>query len=512
MLCGQAYDAHSLAAAAAMLATRFEWRSGLRAAGRWSGAKPPRRHWSTSSSTTTGPGGADAVPVSSAGSWEQEAEPKQFKYPGAQGSKFSAKFNVVQAKFRTPASTFRVLSEAGDLVGSAAAPASPEHAPSRHIALAGRETVSQMYKHMVQLRVMDEYLYSAQRQGRISFYMTSAGEEAAVIGTAAALKDTDPVFAQYREQGVLLWRGFTFQEFCMQCFGKGADKGRQMPVHYGSPELAFHTVSSPLATQLPQASGAAYALRLARKGSIKLPASTSGSNGSKKGRSAHSTAGPEDMIVTCFFGDGAASEGDFHAGLNFSATLGCPVLFVCRNNGFAISTPTKEQYRGDGVVMRGLGYGMDAVRVDGNDALAVEYTVREARKHIVEHQVPVLVELMTYRVGHHSTSDDSSQYREANEMQFYNERADPLRRLRAYMQRSGWWDDEQDTQYMQDQKRELLTAIKAAEKEPDTHPMTLFDDVYHELPPSLVEQRKELYNHLRSYPHVYKAAVHDMHV
>ena len=109
---------------------------------------------------------------------------------------------------------------------------------------------------------MDAVFYESQRQGRFSFYMTSAGEEATAVGSAAALKTSDPVFAQYREQGVLLHRGFTFPDFADQCFGNELEpgKGRQMPIHYGSAKLAFHTVSSPLATQLPQAVGAAYAL------------------------------------------------------------------------------------------------------------------------------------------------------------------------------------------------------------------------------------------------------------
>jgi len=158
-----------------------------------------------------------------------------------------------------------------------------------------------IYRKMVTLNVMDNILYDAQRQGRISFYMTNYGEEATHFGSAAALDAEDHVYGQYREAGVLLWRGFTLDDFMNQCYSNDSDpgKGRQMPVHYGSRALNFQTISSPLATQLPQAAGAAYALKRAGK----------------------------KNVVMCYFGEGAASEGDFHAALNIAATTQSPVIF-----------------------------------------------------------------------------------------------------------------------------------------------------------------------------------------
>jgi 2-oxoisovalerate dehydrogenase E1 component alpha subunit len=164
-----------------------------------------------------------------------------------------------------------------------------------------KELAVHMYKSMVTLNLMDQILYEAQRQGRISFYMTNYGEEATHMGSAAALDPSDTIFGQYREAGVLLFRGFTIDEFMNQCYSNELDygKGRQMPVHYGSAKLNFHTISSPLGTQIPQAAGAAYALK--RQG---------GKN-----------------VVICYFGEGAASEGDFHGALNIAATTECPVIF-----------------------------------------------------------------------------------------------------------------------------------------------------------------------------------------
>lgn len=170
-------------------------------------------------------------------------------------------------------------------------------------------TVKKMYKIMVRLQAMDTIFYNAQRQGRISFYMTSTGEEATHVGSAAALIPTDPVLAQYREGGVLMWRGFTLDQFADQCFSNCDDlgKGRQMPIHYGTAALHFQTISSPLATQIPQAVGAAYGVKLE---DALQPTE-------------------EKRCVICYFGEGAASEGDFHAALNFAATLQVQYLYTC---------------------------------------------------------------------------------------------------------------------------------------------------------------------------------------
>jgi TPP-dependent pyruvate/acetoin dehydrogenase alpha subunit len=136
----------------------------------------------------------------------------------------------------------------------------------------------------------------------------------------------------------------------------------------------------------------------------------------------------------CYFGEGAASEGDFHAALNFAATLECPVIFFCRNNRYAISTPVRDQFRGDGIAARGPGYGIETVRVDGNDALAVYDAVREARRMALAESRPVLIEAMTYRIGHHSTSDDSSRYRAKTEIDDWNATNNPITRMRAYLE------------------------------------------------------------------------------
>jgi len=375
---------------------------------------------------------------------------------------FTNSAKIIHATDTAPIPCYRLMAPDGSILNPDDDPNIPD------------ETLKKWYRDMITLNVMDTILYDAQRQGRISFYMTSFGEEGTHIGTAAALGEDDVLYAQYRETGVLIHLGYPLSEFMNQCFGNdlGHGKGRQMPIHYGSKELNFHTISSPLGTQLPQASGAAYAL----KGT---------------GR-----------CVACYFGDGSASEGDAHPAFNFAATLECPVLFVCRNNGYAISTPVKEQYRGDGIASRAVGYGMDVIRVDGNDTLAVYVATKMARESAVEGNRPVLIEAMTYRQSHHSTSDDSSAYRSSEEMTDYaTENA--IERFHRYIVAKGIWSEEQETELRTSVRKDILKHFVAAEKEVMPSIVSLFDDVYAEIPPHLAEQKQEMLSHLAKYPEEY---------
>ncbi|KAJ1912567.1 hypothetical protein H4219_005552 [Mycoemilia scoparia] len=344
---------------------------------------------------------------------------------------------------------------------------------------------------MMTLNAMDQVLYEAQRQGRISFYMTSFGEEG-IVGSAAAMDPNDPMFGQYRESGALLFRGFNLDQVMNQCFSNDLDKGkgRQMPVHYGSKQHRFHTISSPLATQLPQAAGAAYALK---RSSI---TTTPNSNGKEDGQ-----------CVICYFGEGAASEGDFHSALNMAATLECPIIFFCRNNGYAISTPSVEQYKGDGVASRGIGYGIDTIRVDGNDVWAVYAATLKAREIVVTQNKPILIESMSYRVGHHSTSDDSSAYRPKKEVEDWNLHDNPLTRMRKWLTNQGWWNDEVQEITKKQIRADVLKAFGDAEARKKPSIPSMFEDVYDCLPQSLVEQKNEIMELVRKYPDYYR--VHD---
>jgi 2-oxoisovalerate dehydrogenase E1 component alpha subunit len=339
----------------------------------------------------------------------------------------------------------------------------------------------------------------------------SAGEEGIAVGSAAALSPDDVVFAQYRETGVFQQRGFSLKEFMSQLFANKNDsgKGRNMPVHYGGKNVKTvwpnpctmlygmeyplrtalqHTISSTLATQIPHAAGAAYALKLKSLQNPNIP----------------------KQVVACYFGEGAASEGDFHAALNIAATRSCPVVFVCRNNGFAISTPTLEQYRGDGIASRGVGYGIDTIRVDGNDIFAVREATKEARRMALEGDCrPVLIEAMSYRVSHHSTSDDSYAYRARVEVEDWKRRDNPITRLRKWMEHKGVWSEDQERELRTETRKAVLKEFAAAEREKKPALKNLFTDVYEKLTPETEEQMQELRRVLEEYPDEYDLSEFD---
>ncbi|XP_011162640.2 2-oxoisovalerate dehydrogenase subunit alpha, mitochondrial [Solenopsis invicta] len=333
-----------------------------------------------------------------------------------------------------------------------------------------------MYRDMAVLSIMDKIMYESQRQGRISFYMTNTGEEAVQIGSAAALTLEDTIYAQYREAGVLLHRGYPLAKFMNQCYGNCEDdgKGRQMPVHYGSKEFNFTTISSPLTTQLPQAVGCAYAFKLDKK----------------------------KACVACYFGEGAASEGDAHAAFNFAATLSCPVIFLCRNNGYAISTPVREQLKGDGIAAKGPAYGINTIRVDGNDVLAMYFATKKAREFCIEQGKPVLIEAMTYRIGHHSTSDDSTAYRPTNEIAQWNVHT-PLMKFRLYLESLGLWCQEREQELVNSTKKEILHVFREAGRKSKPHWKNLFTDVYKEIPDHIKKQMNIMEKHLEEFKEHY---------
>ncbi|CAN6335738.1 unnamed protein product [Urochloa humidicola] len=388
-------------------------------------------------------------------------------FPGGKVS-FVAEMNFLPESHGERINCYRVLDDNGRTISG-----SRFQEVSKEVAL-------KMYSEMVTLQIMDNIFYEAQRQGRISFYLTSNGEEAINIASAAALSINDIVLPQYREPGVLLWRGFTLQEFANQCFGNNMDygKGRQMPIHYGSNRLNYFTVSSPIATQLPHAVGAAYSLKMDKK----------------------------DACAITYFGDGGTSEGDFHAALNFAAVMEAPVVFFCRNNGWAISTPTTEQFRSDGVVIRGQAYGIRGIRVDGNDALAVYSAVHAAREMAMEGR-PILVEALTYRVGHHSTSDDSTKYRPIDEIEHWRTARDPISRYRKWVQGNDWWSDAEESELRSRVRKELLQAIQVAERMPKPPVAELFTDVYDQVPSNLREQERLLRETIMKHPADYPTDV-----
>lgn len=231
-----------------------------------------------------------------------------------------------------------------------------------------------------------------------------------------------------------------------------------MPIHYGSKEHNIVTVSSPLCTQVPQASGAGYQYRIKN----------------------------QDRIAVTYFGDGSASEGDFHSALNFAATLRSQTLFYCRNNMYAISTPIDDQYAGDGIAVRGVAYGMPTIRVDGNDLFAIYSATKAARELIIKEQRPVLIEAISYRVGDHSTSDFSERYRDEEEMKKWQKLlakfSSPIERVEKYMKINGLYDEERTKTLRKKAKLAVRDSLKAASLLELPEIEQLFTDVYQDLP------------------------------
>lgn len=333
------------------------------------------------------------------------------------------------------------------------------------------EELQKLYRLMVATRTLDERGLALQRQGRIGFYLQSTGQEASHLGATYALQDWDWLFAAYRQPGTLLLRNVPYQKIISQWFGNEGDpaKGRQMPVHYSFRQANFVSVSSPIGTQLSQATGAAMAAK----------------------------ARGEDTVFMTFCGDGGTSSNDFHAGLNFAAVYNAPVVFVCENNGWAISVPDDQQTASESMAIKADAYGIPGVRVDGNDILAVYRVCKEAVDRARRGDGPTLVETVTYRMASHSSSDDADRYRDPKEFAAWQKK-DPIQRFQRYLKHKKLWNESFEQQCVEEAKNEIMAATKAAEELPVMGPETIFDDVYMNLTPGLREQRRDLHDLVQS--------------
>lgn len=326
------------------------------------------------------------------------------------------------------------------------------------------EELARIFDCMLLTRIMDDRMMRLQRQGRLGFYMKSIGEEASHF-SVYPLRGTDWVFPSYREQGAWFWRGYSVEDFVNQLYGNEKDpiKGRQMPVHHSARWLNMVSISSPVGTQIPQAVGAAHAAKI---------------------------EGNDDVVMT-FFGEGTSSTGEFHVAMNFAGVYKAPVVFICRNNGWAISVPRERQTAAKSFADKAVGYGMPGVRVDGNDLLAVIQVATEAVERARAGDGPTMIEAITYRVQGHSSSDDPSVYRDPNEPAIW-ELKDPVKRFRNYLKDKGIWSEKLESEISDKHNDAITSALKASESLGAPSVDTLFDDVYDEMPWHLVEQRAYL--------------------
>jgi 2-oxoisovalerate dehydrogenase E1 component alpha subunit len=333
------------------------------------------------------------------------------------------------------------------------------------------DTLRKMLRDMVTVRIFDDRMYRSQRQGKTSFYMKCTGEEAIAVAAAAALTQDDMHFPTYRQQGLLIARGYPLTEMMCQIYSNKGDKlrGRQLPIMYSDKRHGFFSISGNLGTQFPQAVG--WAMASAIKG--------------------------DSRIAMGWIGDGATAEGDFHAGMTFAAVYNAPVILATVNNQWAISSFSGIAGAERATfAQRAVGYGIAGLRVDGNDALAVYAAVKWAAERARSNGGPTLIEFFTYRAEGHSTSDDPSGYRPASEAKAWP-LGDPIERLKSHLVALGEWGEERHASMTAECDSAVRDAQKQAEKlgilpeQGKDDIGSMFEDVYADVPWHLTEQRDQ---------------------
>jgi pyruvate dehydrogenase E1 component alpha subunit len=312
--------------------------------------------------------------------------------------------------------------------------------------------VRELYRWMALSRVFDETAVSLQREGRMGTYAECAGQEAVAVGTAGVLRQEDWIFPSYREVGAYLLRGCPPENVFL--FWMGDERGHVVPAGVNNFPICI-----PVGTQTLHAAGAAWAFRIKRK-----PA-----------------------VAMCYFGDGATSKGDFHEALNFAGVFRLPAVFVCSNNGWAISVGRERQTAARTIAQKAVAYGIHGVQVDGNDLFAVTAAAREAVERARAGGGATLIEAVTYRMSNHTTADDASRYREPAELEQWRRR-DPILRVRRYLTERGALDEAADKRLREECKAAVYDAVKRAEGIARPDRRDIFRHVYAEMPPTLIEQ------------------------
>ena len=322
----------------------------------------------------------------------------------------------------------------------------------------------EIYEFMLRTRLLDERMLNLQRQGRIGFYVPSTGEEAAQIGCALATGKRDWTYPSYRVPGLHLALGCSLELMVANCFGNEGDncRGRQMPVHYAFGAQRTVSISSPIGTHIVQAAGTAYAQKLRK----------------------------DKGVTWAYFGDGGTSSNDFHTGLNFAGVWKAPCVFVCTNNQWAISVPLEKQTASGTIAIKAEAYGMPGVRADGNDVLAVYQVASEAAERARNGGGPTLIELLTYRRGPHSSSDDPTRYRGTQADEWL--KRDPILRFRKHLELLDLWSEEKEQELAERVKNEINVAVAKVEKLPPPPLETMFTDVYAKVPRNLREEYEDL--------------------
>lgn len=317
------------------------------------------------------------------------------------------------------------------------------------------EQLLEFYTWMVKMRMADQRITNLQRTGKCGTYASIYGQEACQVGAGLALSKQDWLVPTFRETGMMWCFGVPLEN--MLLYWMGNEKGSQHPEGVNCLPIVI-----PVGSHLPHATGIAWANKLRKI---------------------------DDSVVFCSFSDGATSEGDFHAALNFAAVMETANVFFCQNNQYAISTPRTIQTASKTIAQKAFAYGAKAAFIDGNDAVAVYLTCKEAVRIAKEENVPVLIEAVTYRLGDHTTTDNSKLYREDVEVSNWMPK-EPLIRVRKYLEEHQLWDDEKESELFADAEKEIEKVVEICLNTSLLPADNIFEMLYKDIAPELREQRK----------------------
>jgi len=323
------------------------------------------------------------------------------------------------------------------------------------------QSVQNLYRKMVLIRLADQKALTLQRQGRLGTYAPVIGQEAAQVGSAHALGKEDWVFPSFREMGVLYMRGAPLKDIYLYWMGNEA--GQKVPE-----DVNIFPISVPVGTHPLHAVGAGWAAKLQG----------------------------EKICTIAYFGDGATSEGDFHEAMNLAGVFHTPTIFFCQNNQYAISVPRKRQTAARTLAQKAVAYGFTGVQVDGNDLFAVYAATGEARERAISGLGPTMIEAVTYRFGPHTTADDPTKYRQDAEVEEWRAR-DPMLRLQRYLRSRELWSEDQEAKIKAEAEAIVNQAIQEAENVPPPEPEEMFKYTFAEMLPILKEQLDEYLAFLR---------------
>ena len=318
------------------------------------------------------------------------------------------------------------------------------------------EEIKKMYEMLVLARVFDQKAFNMQRQGRLGTYIQFKGQEACQIGSAAVMEDKDWVFPMYRNSGLLIARKHPIVQILQ--YWNGDERGMTSPDNVNNFPIAI-----PVGTHLIHAAGAAWAAKL---------------KGTKQ-------------IAIAYFGEGASSKGDFHEAMNFAGVFNVPCVFICENNQYAISVPRPKQTHSETIAQKAIAYGIEGIQVDGMDIFAVYKSTKDAVEKARAGKGPTLIEMFTYRLCDHSTSDDASRYRSKEEFEAWMKK-DSIERLEKYMRKKGLLDDNYKQKVLEQSQQIIEKAVTEFEKLAPPDPKDMFKYVYAEMTQQQREEMEEL--------------------